>query len=174
VIFIWMLAHNTIYTYIAPFLRETGTGLRPDLVLLVYGSTSVAGVALTAVLIDRYPRLLLNASVGLFIVAALILLVAHTSSAAVLAAAGIWGITFGGVAAQLQAALTLAGKENSDIANSFLPVAFNLAIFAAGTLGAVLIAHFSALVLAALMAALGAVALTLTLYGLRAAFTNAP
>ena len=47
-------------------------------------------------------------------------------------------------------------------------------MLAAGTLGAVLIAHFSALVLAALMAALGAVALALTLYGLRAAFTNAP
>lgn len=166
VIFVWMLAHNTIYTYIAPFLRETGTGLRPDLVLLVYGITSVAGVALTAVLIDRHSRRLLTVSVGLFVVAALILLAAHRSSAAVLVAAGLWGITFGGAAAQLQAALTVAGKENSDIANSFLPVAFNLAIFAAGTLGAVLLGHFSALVLAALMAALGAVALVLTLRGL--------
>jgi predicted MFS family arabinose efflux permease len=174
VIFVWMLAHNTIYTYIAPYLRETGTGLRPDLVLLVYGITSIAGVALTAAHIDRHPRALLHLSVAFFIVAALILLVAHASSAAVLAAAALWGITFGGASAQLQAALTLAGKENSDIANSFLPVAFNLAIFTAGTLGAILLAHFTALILAALMAALGAVALLLTFHGLRTAFTAAP
>ena len=35
VIVLWMLGHNTIYTYIAPFLRDTGTGLSADLVLLV-------------------------------------------------------------------------------------------------------------------------------------------
>ncbi|NQX12329.1 MFS transporter [Microbacteriaceae bacterium VKM Ac-2855] len=170
VIFVWMLAHNTIYTYIAPFLRATETGLGADLVLLVYGIASIAGVGITAVLIDRYPRALLHLSVVGFIAAALILLLAGAVPAVVLLAAALWGITFGGASAQLQSALSRSGRENSDVANSFLPVAFNLAIFAAGVLGAVLLEQFDALILAGLMAALGAIALLLTLYGRRSAF----
>lgn len=170
VIFVWMLAHNTIYTYIAPFLREGGTGLGPDLVLLVYGVASIAGVGITAALIDRFPRALLHLSVALFVVAGAVLLLGHASIVAVLIATALWGITFGGAAPQLQTALTLAGRENSDIANSFLPVAFNLAIFAAGVLGAILLEQGGALILAALMAGLGSAAFLLTLYGRRTAF----
>ncbi|WP_082499109.1 MULTISPECIES: MFS transporter [unclassified Rathayibacter] len=171
VIVVWMLAHNTIYTYIAPFLREGGSGLGPDLVLLVYGVSSIIGVALTAALIDRFPRALLHGSVGLFVVAGLVLLVGRAAPGAVLFASMLWGIAFGGSSAQLQSALSRAGRENSDIANSFLPVAFNLAIFAAGVVGAVLLESVDALALAGLMAALGTVALVLTLLGRRTAFT---
>ncbi|MCJ1711168.1 MFS transporter [Clavibacter michiganensis subsp. phaseoli] len=170
VIAVWMLAHNTIYTYIAPFLRATGTGLGPDLVLLVYGVASLGGVGITAAFIDRHPRALLHTSVALFILAAAVLLIGHASPVAVLTATGLWGLTFGGASAQLQSALTLAGRENSDVANSFLPVAFNIAIFAAGILGAVLLEHFDALVLAALMGGLGIIALGVTFYGRRTAF----
>ncbi|NQX28089.1 MFS transporter [Microbacteriaceae bacterium VKM Ac-2854] len=172
-IFVWMLAHNTIYTYIAPFLRATGTGLGPDLVLLVYGVASIIGVGITAALIDRYPRPLLHLSVALFIAAALVLLLGHDSPITVLLATGLWGITFGGASAQLQSALSRSGRENSDVANSFLPVAFNLAIFAAGILGAVLLEQFDALILAGLMAALGGVALLVTFFGRRTAYTAA-
>ncbi|CAM3333673.1 MFS transporter [Occultella aeris] len=170
VIAVWMLAHNTIYTYIAPFLRDTGTGLGPDLVLLVYGVASIGGVALTAALVDRHPRPLLHLSTVLFVVAALFLLLGHTSTTIVLAAAALWGLTFGGAAAQLQSALTLAGRESSDVANSFLPVAFNIAIFLAGVSGAIILDNFDALALATLMAVLGMIALLLTLYGRRTAF----
>ncbi len=100
VIVVWMLAHNTIYTYIAPFLRATGTGLGPDLVLLVYGVASVVGVVITAAVIDRYPRTLLHLSVGLFVVAALVLLLWSNAPAAVLGATALWGVTFGGSSAQ--------------------------------------------------------------------------
>jgi predicted MFS family arabinose efflux permease len=172
VIAVWMLAHNTIYTYIAPFLRATGTGLGPDLVLLVYGVASLGGVGITAAFIDRHPRGLLHASAALFVVAAVVLFAWHASPAAVLIAAALWGVTFGGASAQLQSALTVAGREHSDVANSFLPVAFNIAIFAAGILGAVLLEHFDALVLAILMAGLGAAALVLTFHGRRTAFVH--
>jgi predicted MFS family arabinose efflux permease len=171
VIFVWMLAHNTIYTYIAPFLRDGGAGLGPDLVLLVYGIASIGGVGVTAVLIDRHPRLLLHLSVALFVVAAIVLLIGQTSKTAVLAAAVLWGLTFGGASAQLQAALTRAGRDRSDVANSFLPVAFNLAIFAAGVTGALLLERFASAVLAVLMASLGLLALLLTFHGRRTAFT---
>jgi predicted MFS family arabinose efflux permease len=170
VIAVWMLAHNTIYTYIAPFLRDTGTGLRPDLVLLVYGVASIVGIVVTAAFIDRAPRALLHLSLVFFILAALVLLIGHASAVAVLIATAVWGVTFGGAATQLQSALARAGRENSDVANSFLPVAFNVAIFAAGVLGAVLLDRFDPILLATLMAALGAAALLLTLYGRRSAF----
>ncbi|WP_323741689.1 MFS transporter [Curtobacterium sp. VKM Ac-2865] len=170
VIFVWMLAHNTIYTYIAPFLRDGGSGLSPDLVLLVYGVSSIIGVAITAACIDRWPRALLHLSIAVFVVAGLILLVGRGAPALVLVASVLWGITFGGASAQLQSALSRSGRENSDVANSFLPVAFNLAIFAAGVIGAVLLERFDALVLAVLMAGLGVIALLITLRGRRSAF----
>ena len=172
VIAVWMLAHNTIYTYIAPYLRGTGSGLGADVTLLVYGVASVVGVALTAVLIDRFSRPLLHGSVAVFVVAAVILLLAGDSTAAVVGGAVLWGIGFGGASAQLQAALTAAGGADSDVANAFLPVAFNLAIFAAGIVGALLLGTFDASVLPLLMAVLGVAALLLTLVGRRTAFTG--
>ncbi|WP_230673166.1 MFS transporter [Rathayibacter sp. Leaf248] len=172
VIAVWMLAHNTIYTYIAPYLRETGSGLGADVTLLVYGIASVAGVALTALLIDRWSRPLLHGSVAVFVLAAVLLLLAGDSGTVIVAGAVLWGVGFGGASAQLQAALTKAGGADSDVANAFLPVAFNLAIFAAGILGAVLLGAFDALVLPVLMAALGVLALLLTVTGRRTAFTG--
>ncbi|MBF4550769.1 MFS transporter [Pseudoclavibacter sp. VKM Ac-2888] len=170
VIFVWMLAHSTIYTYVAPYLRETGTAITPDLMLLAYGIASLLGVAVTGLLLDRYPSLLLHLSVLAFIVAAVVLLAGQGSPVALLAAAALWGVSFGGASPQLQNALTRAGGENSDVANSFLPVAFNLAIFGAGILGAGLLEVFDGLILPAAMMLLGAVALLLTFVGRRSAF----
>lgn len=170
VIVVWMLAHNTVYTYIAPFLRASGTGLGADLVLLVYGVASIAGIGLTAALIDRAPRALLHASVASFVVAGALLLIGHASIVAVLIATVLWGLAFGGSSAQLQSALTRSGREHSDVANSFLPVAFNLAIFAGGVLGALLLGTFDGLILPVVMVALGLAALLLTIVGRRSAF----
>lgn len=170
VIVVWMLAHNTVYTYISPFLRASGTGLGADLVLLVYGVASIAGIGLTAVLIDRAPRALLHGSVAMFVAAGALLLLGHVSIVAVLIATVLWGLAFGGSSAQLQSALTRSGREHSDVANSFLPVAFNLAIFAGGVLGALLLGTFDGLILPVVMIALGLAALLLTIVGRRSAF----
>lgn len=170
VIFAWMLAHNTIYTYISPYLRATGTSLTVDVELFIFGVSSIVGIIITGALLDRHPRPLLHGSVALFIAAAVVLMVGHASVPAIIAATVLWGITFGGASAQLQAALTTTGGSDSDVANSFLPVAFNLAIFTAGILGAALLANFSGLVLAVVMIVAGVAALLLTVYGRRNAF----
>ncbi|WP_284975943.1 MFS transporter [Arthrobacter sp. efr-133-TYG-104] len=174
VIFTWMLAHNTIYTYIAPYLRTTGTSLTADVELFIFGVASIAGIIITGAVLDRHPRPLLHGSVVAFIVAAVVLLFGNTSARAIIAATILWGITFGGAPAQLQAALTVTGGEESDVANSFLPVAFNLAIFAAGVLGAALLTNFSALVLTIVMIVAGLAALLLTIYGRGTAFLPSP
>lgn len=170
VIFTWMLAHNTIYTYIAPYLRATGISLTVDVELFIFGVASIVGIIITGALLDRHPRPLLHGSVTLFIAAAVVLLVGQESAPAVIAATVLWGITFGGAAAQLQAALTTTGGADSDVANSFLPVAFNLAIFTAGILGAALLTNFGGLILTVVMIVAGLAALMLTIYGRRTAF----
>ena len=172
VIFTWMLAHNTIYTYIAPYLRAAGGDLSVDVQLFVFGVSSIAGIVLTGALLDRYPRPLLHGSVILFIAAAVILLIGHSSTPAVIAATVMWGIAFGGASAQLQAALTTTGGDDSDVANSFLPVAFNIAIFLAGILGAALLTGFDGLILPVVMIVFGLLALALTFYGRRTAFRS--
>lgn len=170
VIVAWMLAHTTVYTYVAPYLRDSGAGVAPELLLLVYGLASVLGIVVTAIVIDRHPRALLHVSIGTFIVAGGVLLVAHAHAPVVLVATVLWGTAFGGAAAQLQSALTIAGGANSDVANSFLPVAFNLAIFAGGVLGAAVIGSLDGLVLPLVMIVLGCVALLLVVAGRRTAF----
>ena len=77
VIVAWMLAHSTIYTYIAPYLRTTETDLTADFILLIYGVASVIGVAITGALLDRHPRPLLHLSVAAFIAAGVVLLIGH-------------------------------------------------------------------------------------------------
>ncbi|TFD87147.1 MFS transporter [Cryobacterium lactosi] len=170
VIFTWMIAHNTIYTYIAPYLRATGGDLSVEVQLFIFGVASIVGIVLTGALLDRYPRALLHGSVALFVAAGVILGAGHASTPAVVAATVLWGLTFGGASAQLQAALSSRGGADSDVANAFLPVAFNLAIFAAGILGAALLTPFDGLVLPIVMIVFGLLALLLTVYGRRSAF----
>jgi predicted MFS family arabinose efflux permease len=170
VIFTWMLAHNTMYTYVAPYLRTTSGALTVDVQLLIFGIASIGGIVATGALLDRHPRPLLHGSLILFVASAVALSVGHTSVLAVIAATILWGATFGGASAQLQAALTTAGGPDSDVANSFLPVAFNVAIFVAGILGAALLTQSDGLVLPLVMVAAGSVALVLTFYGRRTAF----
>ncbi|MCU1403812.1 MAG: transporter [Glaciihabitans sp.] len=170
VIFAWMLAHNTIYTYISPYLQATASTLTVDVQLFIFGVASVGGIVATGAILDRHPRALLHGSVAVFILAGVVLLVGHNSTPAIIVGTALWGITFGGASAQLQAALTTTGGKDSDVANSFLPVAFNVAIFIAGILGALVLTRFDGLVLAGIMIAFGVVALLLTFYGRRTAF----
>src|SRR6476659_5968430 len=94
-------------------------GVSVILVLLVYGIASVAGVAVTGALLDRHPRPLLHLSVTVFVASGLILLIGHASVTAILIAAALWGLTFGGASAQVQGPLTTAGGDNADVANAF-------------------------------------------------------
>lgn len=173
VIAVWMLGHSTAYTYIAPFLRVAGPGVGVDLVLVVFGLASIAGIAVTGALLDRFPQLLLHGTVLVFTVAGALLLVGNGSTLLVVVAAALWGIAFGGAPAQLQSALTIAGGADADVANSFLPVAFNIAIFGAGILGAGVLAAGGGLAPMVVMVVLGLAALALTVVGRRTAFRPA-
>ncbi|MCS4270607.1 MULTISPECIES: MFS transporter [Raoultella] len=142
VVLAFVLAHNILYTYIAPFLVTAGMVDRTDVVLLVFGGTSVAGIWIVGVLIDRYLRRLTLASTILFGAAALTLGMAGGDPVAVYAAVGAWGLAFGGAATLFQTALARSAGDAADIAQSMLVTAWNAAIASGGIVGGVLLDRF--------------------------------
>ncbi|WP_039051720.1 MFS transporter, partial [Bordetella avium] len=76
VVLAFVLAHNILYTYIAPFLASQGMAGRADLVLLVFGLASLLSIWIIGARIDRHLRGLTLASTALFGLAALMLGVA--------------------------------------------------------------------------------------------------
>lgn len=170
VIVAWMLAHNIVYTYISAYLSSGNLQLSPGAALATFGIAALAGIGITGAVIDRALRPLVFTSIALFAVAGLVLMVGYQSLPAVLSAIVLWGVAFGGAAAQLQTAIGSASGENADVANSMLGVAFNLAIFAAGVSGAVIIGNFDGLALPVVMTALALTAFVIAYIGRRTAF----
>jgi predicted MFS family arabinose efflux permease len=158
VILAWMVAHNTVYTYVSSYLRSAEVPLSVDVALLIFGVAALGGIAVTGVLVDRMLRRLLLVSIGLFTAAGVILLVGQQSLPAVVIALVCWGLGYGGAATQLQTAVSEASGENADVANSMLGVAFNLAIFGGGVLGALLIGQRASITLPAVMIVLPLIA----------------
>ncbi|ADP19994.1 major facilitator superfamily protein 56 (plasmid) [Achromobacter xylosoxidans A8] len=140
-LFAWILAHNILYTYIAPFLASAGLGHRVDAVLLLFGVASIAGIWITGALVDRWLRALTLLSLTAFAVAALVLGLSGGSPAAVLLGIAVWGLTFGGAPTLLQTALADTAGDGTDVAQSMLVTVFNLAVAGGGALGGVLLEH---------------------------------
>lgn len=141
VLLLFILAHNILYTYIAPFLVPSGLSERIDLVLLVFGMTSLLGIWIVGVLIDRYLRELMIVSTVLFIASAVLLIVFPTNTISIIAAMAMWGISFGGVAAVFQTALAKTAGKATDVAQSMLVTTWNSAIAGGGIVGGMLLSH---------------------------------
>jgi len=141
VVLAFVLAHNILYTYIAPFLAAAGMAERTDLVLLVFGVASLLGIWLVGVLIDRHLRALTLASTALFGFTALVLGVMGNHPAAVHAAIAAWGLAFGGAATLFQTAIAQTAGDAADVAQSMLVTAWNLAIAGGGIIGGLLLEH---------------------------------
>ncbi|MBS0370823.1 MAG: MFS transporter [Proteobacteria bacterium] len=139
VVLAFVLAHNILYTYIAPFLATAGMVERTDRVLLVFGVTSVLGIWIIGMLIDRHLRTLTLASTGLFGLSALVLGIAGHEAIVVYAAVGAWGLAFGGAATLFQTALAKTAGNAADVAQSMLVTAWNTAIAGGGIVGGVLL-----------------------------------
>ncbi|AQZ93359.1 MFS transporter [Halopseudomonas phragmitis] len=139
VVLAFVLAHNILYTYITPFLATAGMAERADLVLLVFGVTSLLGIWVIGVLIDRYLRALTLASTALFGLAALVLGIAADAPAAVYSAVAVWGLAFGGAATLFQTAIAKTARGAADVAQSMLVTAWNMAIAGGGIVGGILL-----------------------------------
>ncbi|ODV41955.1 MFS transporter [Cupriavidus sp. UYMMa02A] len=159
VVLAFVLAHSILYTYIAPFLAVAGMVERTDLVLLVFGFTSLLGIWIIGVLIDRHLRALTLASTVLFGLSALALGMAGDAPTVVYAAVAAWGLAFGGAATLFQTAIAKTAGDAADVAQSMLVTAWNMAIAGGGIIGGVLldrlgVAAFSPALLVLLIATL--------------------
>ncbi|MNO20812.1 Purine ribonucleoside efflux pump NepI [compost metagenome] len=139
VVLAWILAHNILYTYIAPYLTQAGLAGRVDLVLLIFGVTALLGIWLTGVWIDRHLRLLVLISIAAFALASILLGIGSSQPLIIYLVAAVWGLTFGGAATLLQTAIAGAGGESADVAQSMLVTAWNLAISGGGVIGGILL-----------------------------------
>jgi predicted MFS family arabinose efflux permease len=141
VLLLFVLAHNILYTYIVPFLVPSGLNLHIDAVLLVFGLTSLLGIWIVGVLIDRYLRTLMILCTVLFVVAAVLLIMYPDWPAMVVVAIAAWGIAFGGVPTLFQTALAKTAGEAADVAQSMLVTTWNSAIAGGGIAGGVLLSQ---------------------------------
>lgn len=119
----YVLAHNILYTYIAPLLATAGLAARTDLILLEFGFTSLIGIWVVGALIDRHLRALTLASILLFSLAALMIGLGREAPGMIITAVAIWGLAFGGAATLLQTALARAAGNAADVAQSMLVTA---------------------------------------------------
>lgn len=159
VVLAFVLAHNVLYTYIAPFLSATGMAQRTDAVLLVFGVASLLGIWIVGVLIDRRLRAMTLGSIGVFAMAALALGVARDVPGVVYVAVAAWGVAFGGSATLFQTALANVAGSAADVAQSMLVTAWNLAIAGGAIVGGVLLERLGAGAFAPALIALLALAL---------------
>ncbi len=155
----YVLAHNILYTFIAPFLVPAGLADRIDVVLLVFGMAALVSIWIVGLLIDRWLRELVLASTALFGLSALALGIAGTMPVVVYVAVAIWGLAFGGSATLFQTASAKMAGKATDVAQSMIVTVWNIAIAGGGIVGGILletlgVASFPWSVLALLVAAL--------------------
>jgi len=139
VVIAWMLAHNILYTYIAPFVAPAGLLGRVDLVLLVFGIAALVGIWITAKLVDPLLRSTVLVSLVAFGATCVAFGFLSEVPGVIYLGMAIWGLSFGGAATLLQTALADAAGDGADVALSLNVVAWNLAIAGSGVVGGVLL-----------------------------------
>ncbi|UST76688.1 MFS transporter [Pseudomonas siliginis] len=139
VVISWMLAHNILYTYIAPFVAPAGMAERVDVVLLSFGIAALVGIWLTAKLVEPLLRSTVLLSLATFAAVCVALGFGGGNPEVIYLGVAAWGLTFGGAATLLQTALADAAGDGADVALSLNVVAWNSAIAGSGVVGGVLL-----------------------------------
>lgn len=135
-----LIGHQAMYTYVAPYTRHAGYG-STSVVLLVFGLAAVAGIWLTAAVVDRHLRLSVLTALAAIAAALLALGVLGLGppgqhAPALLGAVALWGLAFGGCPTLLQTALiNAAGTRHADTASALQTTVYNAGIAAGALLG---------------------------------------
>jgi predicted MFS family arabinose efflux permease len=135
----FVLAHNILYTYIAPLLDRLHIIGQTDRVLLAFGGTALVGILLTGFLIDRWLRPLINASIMLFLLSSVTLSWAEDRPILIYGAVMVWGLAFGGAATLFQTASARAAGASADVAQAMIVTVWNIAIAGGALVGGVLL-----------------------------------
>ncbi|MFJ6257982.1 MFS transporter [Rhodococcus erythropolis] len=140
VAFLWIFAHNIVYTYLAAFLDRIGFGDRLGIVLFVFGLFAFVGIGVVGVFVDRALRSLTVLSLVVFAAALTALGVGGDSFAVIALSVAVWGVAFGGAPTLLQTALADTTGDAVDTAQSVFVTIFNAAIAAGGVVGGLILA----------------------------------
>ncbi len=139
VVIAWMLAHNILYTYIAPFVAQAGLAAHVDFVLLIFGLAALVAIGIAGRLVDHHLRTTVLGSLAVFAVLSLLFIWLAREPVAIYVGMAVWGLTFGGAATLLQTALADTAGDGADVALSMNVVAWNSAIAGGGLIGGVLL-----------------------------------
>ena len=139
VVLTWMLAHNILYTYIAPFSSLSGMGAHVDGILLIFGLSALAGLIFTGEIIDSQLRKMVLASLAIFSIVSLFLGLFSYTPAILIVGSAVWGVTFGGAATLLNTALADAAEDGADVAISMPVVSWNAALALGGITGGIIL-----------------------------------
>lgn len=138
IVLAWVLSHNILYTYIAPFLQHFDLSNQLNLILLTFGVMALVGIWITGLLVDRMVRGLILLSLTGFGLASLFLGLNLNSVIIIYVSVLIWGLTFGGAATLLQTAIANVSGNGSNVAQSMLVTTWNLGIGLGSIVGAFL------------------------------------
>jgi len=139
VIFLWMTAHNILYTFIGPFLQLSGLTGNVGLILLIFGIAALIGIWITGMLVDRHLRNLVLLSLVALAAVSVALAAGMREQIVVFVAVIVWGWSFGGASTQMQTAAADAAGNHVDVVQAMVTTAWNLAIASGGIIGGLLL-----------------------------------
>lgn len=139
VIFLWMTAHNILYTFIGPFLQLSGLTGNVGLILLIFGIAALIGIWITGMLVDRHLRNLVLLSLVALAAVSVALAAGMREQIVVFLAVIVWGWSFGGASTQMQTAAADAAGNHVDVVQAMVTTAWNLAIASGGVIGGLLL-----------------------------------
>ncbi|KAF6666518.1 MFS transporter [Pantoea sp. EKM101V] len=139
VIFLWMTAHNILYTFIGPFLALSGMSNAVGLILLVFGLAALTGIGMTGIWVDRHLRRLVLLSLAALAAVSVVLAMGMREQIVIFLAVIVWGWSFGGASTQMQTAAADSAGNHVDVVQAMVTTAWNLAIASGGILGGLLL-----------------------------------
>ncbi|MFK0375768.1 MFS transporter [Pandoraea sp. NPDC090278] len=144
VVMLWVVAHYTLYTYIAPFLASSGMSERLATMLSMFGIFTLVGLWGVGLWVDRWLRRLVLTALATFVVVIVAFGCWPTSWSVLMAGAVLWGLSFSGAPTILQTALGNAAGKHENVAQSMLVTVFNLSFAASGVLGGAVLSTWGA------------------------------
>ncbi|MER7861754.1 MFS transporter [Amycolatopsis japonica] len=136
---LFSLGHNVAYTYIGPVLAGLDAAPMPGAALLVFGCATVGGLVAVGSALDSRPRAVLVSCSAVTAAAILLLGISDGVHGLVLAAAGLWGLGFGGAPTAFQAVTALLAGPTADAAQSLTIAAWNGAVAGGALVGGLLL-----------------------------------
>lgn len=170
VIFLWMTAHNILYTFIGPFLALSDMSNAVGLILLVFGLAALTGIGTTGIWVDRHLRRLVLLSLAALAAVSVVLAMGMREQVVIFLAVIVWGWSFGGASTQMQTAAADSAGNHVDVVQAMVTTAWNLAIASGGILGGLLLNRAGAASFPWALMALMAVAFVIALLAKQQAF----